>query len=457
MTDATLEFDRGTLLLSPANLPAEVVPPQFVVDRRAGGRYRAAAQHYRAVLTHLIRSGAQVDDRARAYEGLELTTRFEREPFPHQREAIDAWEAARRRGVVVLPTGAGKSYVAEMAIRRVQRSTLVIVPTLDLVAQWARNLEQAFGETVGMIGGGSFDIEPLTVSTYDSAYLHMDRLGDRFGLVVFDEAHHLPSDAFSQAAELCIAPFRLGLTATPERPDGLHHRLDNLVGPIVLRKQVSELSGSYLADYEVNRLYVELSEAERERYDGARAQYRDFVTSNRIRLGGPRGWQQFIQATSRSAEGRSALKAYQEQRRLALAAESKVSVLGELIARHQGEKLVFFAHDNRTVYDVSRRFLVPVITHETPTAERRVILEGLEQGRWRVVGTSRVLNEGVDMPDVSVGVVLSGTGSVREHVQRLGRILRRREGKRATLYELVTADTVDAFTSERRREHEAYR
>ncbi len=70
--------------------------------------------------------------------------------------------------------------------------------------------------------------------------------------------------------------------------------------------------------------------------------------------------------------------------------------------------------------------------------------------------TSRVLNEGVDVPAANVGIVLSGSGSVREHVQRLGRILRRREGKRAVLYEVVAEDTAEEFTSSRRRQHGAY-
>lgn len=70
--------------------------------------------------------------------------------------------------------------------------------------------------------------------------------------------------------------------------------------------------------------------------------------------------------------------------------------------------------------------------------------------------TSKVLNEGVDVPKASIAVILSGSGSVREHVQRLGRILRRAEGKRATLYELVTENSVETYVSERRRKHDAY-
>jgi superfamily II DNA or RNA helicase len=84
-------------------------------------------------------------------------------------------------------------------------------------------------------------------------------------------------------------------------------------------------------------------------------------------------------------------------------------------------------------------------------------LRGLSDGTFGAVVTSRVLNEGVDVPDANVAVVLSGSGSVREHVQRLGRVLRKREGKRAILYELVTKDTVETHTSNRRREHSAYR
>jgi superfamily II DNA or RNA helicase len=73
------------------------------------------------------------------------------------------------------------------------------------------------------------------------------------------------------------------------------------------------------------------------------------------------------------------------------------------------------------------------------------------------VVTSRVLNEGVDVPAANVAVVLGGSGSVREHVQRLGRILRPAEGKRALLYEVLSAGTSETSISERRRDHEAYR
>jgi superfamily II DNA or RNA helicase len=412
---------------------------------------------YADVVRALVASKTPYADTARAYSELAQGARVHREPRYYQREALAAWSAQRGRGVVVLPTGAGKSHVALLAIDAKRRDALVVAPTLDLVRQWFDLLGATFGGRVGLVGGGEHDVQPLTVTTYDSAFLHMDHLGARFGTIVFDECHHLPSVAYAAAARACIAPFRLGLTATPERADGRDAELAGLIGPIVYRKDIVELSGDYLADYEVERVSIELSAQERDEHDAERAIYRDFVKSRGIRLSQPGGWNQFIMLASQSAEGRRALAAHRRQRELAFAPSAKIEYLEHLVHRHRHDRSILFTQDNATAYAISRRFLVPVITHQTKVRERSAILAGLSQGTYRAVATSKVLNEGVDVPDANVAVILSGSGSVREHVQRLGRILRKKEGKRAVLYELVTQDTTETYTSDRRRDHSAYR
>jgi len=259
-----------------------------------------------------------------------------------------------------------------------------------------------------------------------------------------------------EAAIGSIAPFRLGLTATPERADGQESLLDGLIGPLVYRREIKELAGDFLAEYRAERIYVQLTPEEEARYQQARDTYRRFVEDNHISMSGPQGWQRFIQATCRSHEGRAAFQAYREQRRLSLAAPAKLQLLEKLLDTHRHDRILIFTHDNATVYQIARRFLVPAITHQTKAKERRFILDRFQSGEYPVVVTSRVLNEGVDVPAANVGIVLSGTGTVREHVQRLGRLLRKYGEKQALLIEVVTRNTAEEFTSERRRQHHAY-
>jgi superfamily II DNA or RNA helicase len=371
-------------------------------------------------------------------------------------EALDAWWKSGGVGVVVLPTGTGKTHLAILAIQQTQRPALVVTPTIDLLNQWYAELLVAFDAPIGLLGGGHYDLQPLTVTTYDSAYIHLERWGNRFGLLVFDECHHLPGPTYGSAAVGSLAPYRLGLTATPERSDGQEVLLIGLIGPTIYRREIKELAGDFLAEYRAERLYVELSEEEETRYKRARDQYRQFVEENGISMGGAHGWQRFIQATCRSREGRAAFQAYREQRRLALAAPAKLQVLDKLLDRHRQDRVLVFTHDNATVYQIARRFLVPAITHQTKAKERQQILDGFQTGQYSIVVTSRVLNEGVDVPAANIGIVLSGTGTVREHVQRLGRLLRKHGDKQALLYEVVTRGTAEEFTSDRRRQHHAY-
>lgn len=454
-----LEFHRGTLLLRcDGDLPAfdALVAAGVRADARVKA-HRAPARCYRAIVLALRAAGVAFEDAAREYEECALHSRLEREPFPHQSEALEAWWEAGGAGVVVLPTGAGKTFVAQLAMQKAGRSALVVTPTIDLMQQWYGVLGASFGGEIGLLGGGYHEPRTLTVATYDSAWMYMEQLGARFGLVVFDECHHLPSPSLALAAECCLAPFRLGLTATPEREDGQEARLADLIGPTVYRRDIKELAGTYLADYETIRVAVPLSDEERERYEAAREVYRAYAVSRGIRLGSPSGFAQFLRWSSRDAAGRRALRAYREQRAIALAAPAKLKLLQQLLLRHRSDRVLVFTNDNATVHEISRRFLIPAITHQTKVKERQEILRRFNSGEYPFLVTSKVLNEGVDVPAASIAIVLSGSGTVREHVQRLGRVLRRGEGKRARLYEVVAHRTAEEYVSQRRRQHDAYR
>ncbi|MFO0593643.1 MAG: DEAD/DEAH box helicase family protein [Polyangiaceae bacterium] len=449
-----IAFAAGTLRV-------EGLPREGGVDLPAACRWderervhRLPAIDYAELILKLRAQKVPYEDEARAYTELARTPAVKHEPFVYQREALAAWERARFRGVVVLPTGTGKTFLATLAIASRKRSTLVVVPTLDLVNQWYDGLSASFGEPIGIVGGGYHEVEDITVTTYDSAYLHMERLGSKFGLVVFDECHHLPSASYSLGAKMCLAPFRLGLSATPERTD--ERGYEDTIGPIVFRRDITELAGEYLAAYDVQRLAVPLSAEERAQYDAARDVYRSFLRANSIRMSERDGWQRFLLLSSQSDAGRRAFLAYREQKKLALAAPGKLAVLGKLLHAHRHDRTIVFTEDNATVYQIARQFLVPAITHQTKVKERSFLLSAFNEGTLTAIVTSKVLNEGVNVPEANVAIVLSGNASVREHVQRLGRILRKTGDKLATMYELVAAGTAEEYTSDRRREHVAY-
>ena len=448
----TLTFDRGTLILYPP--PRTRAWMDFATWDDRVEKFRIRAIDYRPLVEALQASNTEFIDEAKGFYPLELLPSLEMEPYPHQTEALAAWKLSGRQGVVVLPTAGGKTYLAQMAMQATPRTTLIVVPTLDLMHQWYAHLKAAFPDAdIGLLGGGSRDKTPILVATYDSAAIHAETLGNLYALIIFDECHHLPTDFNRVIAEYAIAPYRLGLSATPERTDGKHTDLNILIGREVYRKTAQELAGKALAQHEVVQIKVKLSPQERERYNKLIQLRNDFLKDAKISLGSIQGWQRFVQMSARSQGGRRAMLAHREAKEIAVGTDGKLRVLADLLAEHYLERTLIFTADNATVYKISLEFLIPAITHQTPVKERHEILSKFKEGVYKCLVASHVLNEGVDVPAARVAIILSGTGSAREYTQRLGRVLRRgsEENKQAILYEVVAEDTSEEGTSVRRR------
>jgi len=159
-----------------------------------------------------------------------------------------------------------------------------------------------------------------------------------------------------------------------------------------------------------------------------------------------------IMATGYDAKAYEALRAWDEARKIAFNSKNKLVKLRELLERHRGDKIIIFTRHNDLVYAISKPFLIPAITYRTSKDERRAILDGFRKGKFKAIVSSQVLDEGIDVPDANVGVIMSGSGSAREFIQRLGRILRPARGKdKAILYELVSRETGEVHTARRRR------
>jgi superfamily II DNA or RNA helicase len=325
----------------------------------------------------------------------------------------------------------------------------VVVPTLDLVDLWTEEV-QAFDITIGEYTGREKRLEPITVSTYDSAYAHAESLGNRFKLIVFDEVHHLAAEGYRQIAEFFASPYRLGLTATYEREDEQHEALTELLGGKVYEIETEELTGEYLAEYTVERITVDLTPDERQRYDEHVETFRNYLRSTNITMRGPDDFQKVVLRSGSDPQAWKAVRARNEARQIAYSSDAKLDECATLLDRHRDDRIIIFTRHNDLVHAVADRFLIPPITHKTPKDERRRTLRRFKNDDYGAIVSSQVLDEGVDVPDAIVGIILSGTGSSREYRQRLGRILRP-SGETARLYELVSSGTGEIRTSTRRK------
>ncbi len=430
-------FDRGTLLLTERGADAGSLPG-VVWDPRVRA-WRAPAFAWRA-----LRSGPDAISEKLG----------PRRPWPapllrpYQARALEAWRLAKGRGLVCLPTGAGKTRVGVAAIAHTGLPALVLVPTRVLLHQWVAALDDVCPDEVGVLGDGQRRIRRVTVSTFESAWRRMDQLGDRFGLLVVDEAHHFGLGQRDEALEMSVAPFRLGLTATPPEDPG---SLPLLVGPVVTQLSVDDLAGTWLASYQRLELALDLTDAERAAYERDMATFR--LVHRPFMAGAPNAsWPDFARAASRSNDGRRALAAIRRARRLLAYPTAKARALRALLGQHASSRVLVFTANNETAYRIAREELIMPITCDIAKGERESALARFRDGTLRALVSSRVLNEGLDVPDAEVAIVVGSTRGAREHIQRIGRVLRPAEGKRALVYELITRRTNEVYQAMRRSE-----
>jgi superfamily II DNA or RNA helicase len=450
---AALRYDNGTIVITGiAHVPFATVDPRT-------NDLRAQALYYQGILNYLKQSEVVCYDYVLDLipspsiftdnNNIHLTLR------DYQLKALDNWTNAGNRGCVVLPTGSGKTVIGIKAIERVNCASIVVVPTIDLMDQWTSVLSKHFPDIkIGNLGGGAEDIEAITVSTYDTAYIRAASLGNKFALVIFDEVHHLAAPGYRTIAEQFASPFRLGLTATIEREDELHKDFPRLVGGIVFQAYANDLAKSkHLASYEIQRKQVDMLPEELEEYKKNFGIYQVSLKKVGLRMNYAGAFRRLIMMSGRSKTARKAILARNKAMDIALNSRSKLEELRKILSENRGVKTIIFTQHNKLVYSISDLFLIPFITHKSSKQERQDALSGFKEGRYTAIVTSKVLDEGVDVPDAELGIILSGTGSSREFIQRLGRLLRPKSDstRKANLIEIISSGTREIGTSAKRK------
>jgi superfamily II DNA or RNA helicase len=450
-----LEFDRGTLKLEASAPSALEDLPGVLWDARTAS-YRAPPWLYAGLVRDLRARGLELDDEVDdqlGHGGKGSVSAASWQPIslrPYQQAALSAWELAGRRGVIALPTGSGKTRVAIAAMKGAAASCLCLVPTRVLLHQWREEIARCYSGPVAVWGDGQRGRAAITVITFESAYRYMHRLGGAYSLLVVDEVHHFGQGLRDEALEMAVAPHRLGLTGTPPQGELARARLAALIGPTVFEQSVRDLAGSYLADFDLVVMRLPLDADERLAYEremsAFRAAYRSFM---RFRPDG--SWEEFTRVAKSTREGRAALAGWRAGRRLLALTRGKAAALAALLDRHRHGRTLVFTADNDTAYAIARRHLVMPVTCHIQREERDQALGRFRSGELRALVSSRVLNEGIDVPDADVAVIVGGSQGEREHSQRIGRLLRPAPGKRAIVYELVADGTSETRQAERRR------
>lgn len=339
----------------------------------------------------------------------------------YQQEAVKTFhqQGSERggSGVLVLPCGAGKTVIGMGVMMELQCETLILTTNNSAVKQWLRELKDKTtleDLQMGEYTGEKKEICPVTVATYQ-ILTHRSKAGGDFdhfqlfneknwGLIIYDEVHLLPAPVFRATAEL-QAKRRLGLTATLVREDGNEEEVFTLIGPkkMDVPWKVLESQG-WIATAECMEWRISMSKDRRMDYALA-----------------------------------------EEKGKFRLAAENprKLDKVSELMERHKEDLVLVIGQYVNQLESLARELRAPLITGKTPQRERERLYEEFRCGRLRCLVVSKVANFAIDLPDANVAIQVSGTfGSRQEEAQRLGRILRPKQGdSRAYFYSLISKDT----------------
>jgi len=348
--------------------------------------------------------------------------------YKFQAQALNAWLSAGCRGVVVVPTGGGKTFIGLSALAYLSVPTLICVTTIELARQWIQRIQEYLGiEDVGLLGGGKHDIKDVTVAIYNSAVKHVDKIRDKFDLVIFDETHHVPADSFRKIAFYIKARKRLGLSATPYRNDRNESLIFFSIGNIVYTAKYDEMVRLKLASpLKYYRFYVKLTPEEASAY----SQVNNSAGSNPSTI--------------------------QKLMKIAFNAEKKFDALKKIVQQLPNDKILVFCQyvdqakkAYKAIQEVAKGHAV-LLTGSTKSELRKKYFEQFKEGKKRIIVTTTVLDEGIDVPDAETAIILSGSGTERQMIQRIGRVIRYRPNKVAKVIEIITRNTIEERIADRR-------
>ncbi len=420
-------------------------------DRELGG-YIVTPMKYFDVRDKLVSLGLEVVDETSIKDTLDLGVKIEftGKLRDYQKEAIDKWIENGYRGIIALPTGSGKTIIGIAAICLLNERTLIVTYTREQLFQWIEKILEFTNADRSIIGTYYSDeksVKPITVTTYQTAYRYLHLISHLYSFIIVDEVHHLPADKFKYIALNAFARKRMGLSATIYREDGRHEELFPLMGGIAYYKSPGELAEEgYLAPYVIRQIIVDFTPEEKRKYNELRKAYREAAKG--------RSFNQLLEDAKRgSITAQRALSIHSKMQQLVHMASRKLNAVADIVKKElaRGSKIIIFTQYVEQAKKISEILKAPLLYGDLEPKERKRVLSEFKKAPTGVLVVTTVGDEGIDIPDANVGIVVAGTGSRRQFVQRLGRILRPHENKRAVLYEVIVKNTAEEQWAKRRK------
>ena len=364
---------------------------------------------------------------------------------PYQELAVETAVKAKR-ATIKAATGTGKTIIAVEWIKSLEKQTLIIVPTQALIYQsWAPKLQEAGLLDVGQYYAYSKTEGPVIVTTYASATSHPELIQNA-DAVVLDEVHHLGARTALRRILplLTFKEYVLGLSSVPEREDEAH-RMFLQQFPICFDLGLGDaLRDGIVSPLEVIPVPAEMNADERKNYDTYTARIQ-----SAFRFCGPNivKWRNCYDPKRKLFVGRLAIASISKRKTLLSSVEQKKTAVHDILKKHEGKLAIVFAESVDAIEEIKNFLLQEGITcdtfHSRVESWRRMELLEEWGKRFDVLLSCRALEEGLDVKEVAVGILIANGKSKRQFIQRIGRVIRPVEGKLAKFYVVYCPATVE--------------
>lgn len=362
-------------------------------------------------------------------------------PRDWQKDALQKWYNSDKKGIIEAVTGGGKTRLAQMEFAlRPTIKTLIVVPTIHLQGQW-KEFMIATGiseDKIGFIGNGKHEYDKdyaiAIINSIRNSQLNFQRL-------IMDEIHRYGSECNINFLYTNTFKEIMGLTATLERQDSMHIKLLQFAPLIYQYTHKDAREEGVVSEYEIINKAVHLTDIEKSLLDEQNLIIKQLfpLYQNDFKL---------VQASLRDGMAGKLMRAFVKRRQILLNAKQKINVVYDIIKNENSPKTIIFTEYIKTadqIVKILKEKGIKVAKYHSGMhiKERKAMLDEFATNNYDIMVAAKCLDEGMNVPEIELALIIGGSSVQRQMIQRVGRVLRKREGKVAKIYQIYVKGSKD--------------